>query len=260
MHLIIEHKRFVVFVLATIIILLTEYYYFIAEIRDETSALQDQQYKLRSEIETKVKKGPFISEKSISNAEDEIKYVGKKHLSLKNRINFKPLAGYEIPVTKRQDELIVNFQSLLKDTQKRMEKNAAQKGIPIPDKLEFPLSKASGETIRLYYERLDIVEQMVNMAMDGNCLKIIDWGVSENDFREFRDIKEINVKNTFGTKNMVFIKINGSFSSIMQFINLLRNAERFVSLERMIISNVNPDSDNITTTFIVAGVKLEETK
>ncbi|MBI5778166.1 MAG: hypothetical protein HZA49_01750 [Planctomycetes bacterium] len=260
MHWIAEHKRFVVFVLATIILLLIEQYYFIAEIKNETSALQEQQYKLRSEIETKIKKGPFISEKSIPNVEEEIKYATKKHLYLKNRINYKPLAGYEIPVTKRQDELIVNFQSLLKDTQKRLEKNSAQKGIPIPAKLEFPLSKASEETIRFYYERLDIVEQLMNLAMDSNCLKVIDWGVSENDFREFKDIKETVFKGPSGTKNMVFIRINGSFGSIMQCINLLRNAERFVSLERVIISNTNPDLDNITATFIVAGIKLEEVK
>lgn len=260
MHWIIEHKRFAVFVIVTAILLLIEYYYFIEGVREETGILQEQQYKMRSDIETKVKKGFFISEKSIPNAESEIKYAEKKHLSLKNRINYKPLSGYEVPAVQRQDQLIVSFQSLLKDTQKRMEKNSAQKGIPIPAKLEFPLSRVSEETIRLYYERLDIIEQLANLAMDSNCLKVVEWGVSENDFREFRDMKDLAVKSAFGTRNMAFIRINGSFGSIMQFINLLRNSERFVSLERVAISNTNPDFDNITATFIVAGVKLEETK
>ena len=259
MHWLIEHKKFTAFVLVTLFALLVEYYYFISGIQDETSDLQEQQYKLRSEIETKVKKGPFISEKSIQNAEEEIKFVERRFSALHNRINFKPLSGYQIQATRRQDELIVNFQSLLKDTQKRMEKAAAQKGIPIPAKLEFPLNKASDETIRLYYERLDILEQLVNLAMASNCLKVIDWGVSENDFREFRDIKEINFKSALGVKNLVSIKINGTFSAMTQFISRLRGAERFVSLEKMAVSNTGgPDSDNITVTFIVAGVKLEE--
>ncbi|MEW6027091.1 MAG: hypothetical protein AB1599_07350 [Planctomycetota bacterium] len=256
MYWIAEHKRFAVFVLATVALLLIEYRYFIAGTRDEIAALQEQQYKMRADIGNKVKKGPFISEKSIPNAEEEIKYVEARYSALRNKINFKPLPGYEIPATRRQDELIVLFQSLLKDTQKRMEKTAAQKGIPIPAKLEFPLSRASEEAIRLYYERLDIVEQLVGMAMDSNCLKVVDWGVSEADFREFRDIKDVSFKSAAGMKNMAFIRINGPFSSVMQFINLLRGAERFVSLEKMIISNANPDSDNVTATFIVAGVKL----
>ncbi|HLD36237.1 MAG TPA: hypothetical protein VJC37_05910 [Planctomycetota bacterium] len=259
MNWLIEHKRFTVFVLVTLVALLAEYYYFIAGIQDETSELQAQQSKLRSDIETKVKKGPFLSEKSIQNAQEEIKFVENRFATLRNRLNFKPLAGYEVPVIQRQDQLIISFQSLLKDTQKRMEKAAAQKGVPLPAKLEFPLSKASEETIRLYYQRLDILEQLVNLAMDSNCLKVIDWGVSENDFREFRDIKEINFKSALGAKNLVLIKINGAFGSITQFISRLRSAERFVSLEKMAVSNTGgPDSDNITVTFVVAGVKLEE--
>ncbi|MEK7310234.1 MAG: hypothetical protein AAB038_05395 [Planctomycetota bacterium] len=259
MNWIIEHKRFVLFVLATILLLFIEYDYFIAEIQDETANLQEQQYKLRSEIETKVKKGQFLSEKSIQNAQEEIKFVEGIFSSLRNRINFKPLPGYEIQPTRRQDELTVNFQSLHKDTQKRMEKTAAQKGVPIPAKIEFPLSRASEETIRLYYERLDILEQLVNLAMASNCLKIIDWGVSENDFKEFRDIKDVNFKSAVGAKNLVLIKVNGTFNSITQFVGLLRSAERFVSLEKMVISNTGgPDSDNVTVAFIAAGVKLEE--
>lgn len=260
MHWLIEHKKFTVFVLTTLILILVEYYYFISGIQDETSNLQEQQYKLRSEIETKVRKGPFLSEKSIQNAEEEIKFMDGRFSSLRNSINFKPLPGYQVPTTRRQDELTVNFQSLLKDTQKRMEKTAAQKGIPIPAKLEFPLNRTSEETIRLYYERLDIIEQLVNLAMDSNCFKVIDWGVSENDFREFKDIRDLTSRSTLGIKNMAFIKMNGTFDSIMQFINLLRSAERFVSLERVIINNNTPDRDNVTATFIVAGVKLEETK
>jgi len=245
--------------LVTALVLLIEYYYFIAEIHNETTDLQEQQYNLRSEIENKVKKGPFISEKSILNAQEEIKFVESRFSALRSRINYKPLAGYQIPTMQRQDELIVNFQSLLKDTQKRMEKNAAQKGISIPAKLEFPLSKVPEETLRLYYERLDILEQMVNLAMESTCLKVTDWGVSENDFKEFRDFKELNFKSAVGTKNLALIKINGTFSSIMKFISRLRNAERFVSLEKMVISNTGgPDSDNVTGAFIVAGVKLEE--
>lgn len=260
MHWLIEHKKFTVFVLTTLILILVEYYYFISGIQEETSNLQEQQYKLRSEIETKVRKGPFLSEKSIQNAEEEIKFMDGRFSSLRNSINFKPLPGYQVPTTRRQDELTVNFQSLLKDTQKRMEKTAAQKGIPIPAKLEFPLNRTSEETIRLYYERLDIIEQLVNLAMDSNCFKVIDWGVSENDFREFKDIRDLTARSTLGIKNMAFIKMNGTFDSIMQFINLLRSAERFVSLERVIINNNTPDRDNVTATFIVAGVKLEETK
>jgi Tfp pilus assembly protein PilO len=258
MNWIIEHKRFTVFVLGALFILLVEYYYFIAGLQSETSDLQEQQYKLRAEIETNVKKGQFLSERSIQNAQEEIKFVENRFSVLRNRINFKPLSGYEIPAMQRPDELNVNFQSLLKDIQKRLEKNAAQKGVPIPAKLEFPLSKVSAETIRLYYERLDILEQMVNLAMDSDCLKIVEWGVSENDFREFREFKEIYFKSQVGAKNLVLIKINGTFGSITRFINRLHSAERFVSLEKMALSNSGPDLDNITAAFIVAGLKLEE--
>jgi len=259
MNWLIEHKKFTVFVLVTLFLLLVEYYYFISGIQDETSGLQAQQYKLRAEIEAQVKKGPFLSEKSIQNAQEEIKFVEGRFSSLRNRINFKPLPGYEIQATRRQDELIVNFQSLLKDTQKRMEKNAAQKGVPIPAKIEFPLSKVSDETIRIYYERLDILEQLVNLAMASNCLKVIDWGITETDFKDSREFKELYFKSALGAKNLVLIKVNGTFGSITQFISRLRSAERFVSLEKMAISNTGgPDSDNVTVTFIVAGIKLDE--
>lgn len=260
MNWLIEHKKFTVFVLATLLALLVEYYYFISGIQGETNELQAQQYKLRSEIETKVRRGQFISEKSILNAQEEIKFIEGKFSALRSRINFKPAAGYEIQPTRRQDELIVNFQSLLKDTQKRMEKNAAQKGVPIPAKLEFPLSKVSDETIRIYYERLDILEQLVNLAMASNCLKVLDWGVSETDFKASQELlKELYFKSALGTKNLVLIKVNGTFGSITQFISRLRSADRFVSLEKMTISNTGGrDSDNVTVTFIVAGIKLEE--
>jgi hypothetical protein len=186
--------------------------------------------------------------------------VENRASALRNRITFTPLPGYEIPAIQRPDELVVNFQSLLKETQKRMEKNAAQKGIPIPAKIEFPLSKAAAEAVRLYYERLDILEQLVNMAMDSNCLKIMEWGVSENDFREFREFRELNFKSSAGSKNLVLIKINGTFDSIVRFVSRLRTAERFLCLEKMALNSGGPDLDNVTAAFIVAGLKLEGTK
>ena len=55
---------------------------------------------------------------------------------------------------------------------------------------------------------------------------------------------------------MVSVKLNGNFASIMQFVNLLRRAERFISIERVILENGNKDLDNLNSVFIVAGVKL----
>lgn len=260
MSWIVEHKKIVLFALAAGLLILAEYYYFIAELRSETADLREQQYKMRADIENNVKKGRFLSERSLTNAQEEIKFLGNRTAALRARINFKPLPGYEIPAMQRPDELIVNFQSLLKETQNRMERTAAQKGIPIPAKLEFPLSKTSPEAIKIYYERLDMLEQMVALAMESNCLKILDWGVSENDFRDFREFKTLSFKSAAGEKNLILIKINGTFESISRFISRLRGAERFICLEKMALNSAGPDLDNITAAFVVASLKLEEAK
>ncbi|MFH1231248.1 MAG: hypothetical protein V1709_07095 [Planctomycetota bacterium] len=251
MYWLIKEKKFVLFVIGVLILVFAVYYLFIAPNQRETIRLKAEQATIRLEIENRVKKGDFIAEKSIQNAAEELKFMENRYATLKDRINFKPLPGYQLPGSK---DLIVNFQTLLKEAQKRMEKKAAQKGIPIPSKLEFPLTN---DKIVLYYEKLDMIEQLVNLVMDSNCQKIISFGVTESDFKDFSDIKEI-MKTNSCTKNMVFIKINGSFNSIMKFVNLLKNAGRFIALEKAIIENTNPDSDKITATFIIAGVKLAD--
>jgi Tfp pilus assembly protein PilO len=259
MYWLIKEKKFVLFVLGALIFVFAAYYFFIAQTQQETIRLQEDQSKIRLEIDSNVKKGRFIADKSIQNAEEELKFIENRCSLLRNKINFKLLPGYQLPDIKRPDDLIVNFQTLLKEVQKRMEKTAAQKGIPIPSKLEFPLTNVSSDRILLYYERLDMIEQLVNLAMASNCQKIISFGVTESDFKDFNDIKDTVIKTNLTTKNMVFIKLNGNFASIMQFINLLLNIERFVALEKTIIENTNPGSDSITATFIVAGVKLADT-
>ncbi|MFH0887946.1 MAG: hypothetical protein V1871_01910 [Planctomycetota bacterium] len=259
MYWLIKEKKFVLLIIGTLILVLGGYYLFIIPNQQEILRLKQEQSKIRLDIENKVKKGDFIAEKSIQNAEEELKFMESRYSTLKNKIKFKSLAGYQLPdINKQPGELILNFQTLVKEAQKRMEKKAAQKGIPIPSKFEFPLTNASSDKISLYYEKLDMIEQLVNLAMECNCQKVISFGATESDFKEFKDIKETVIKTNLGTKNLVFIKINGSFDSIMKFINLLRNAERFIALEKAIIENANPDSDNITATLIIAGVKLAD--
>lgn len=258
MYWLIKEKKFVLLIIGTLILVLGGYYLFIIPNQQEIIRLKQEQSKIRLEIESKVKKGDFIAEKSIQNAEEELKFMESRYSTLKNKIKFKSLAGYQLPDIKELGPLIVSFQTLVKEAQKRMEKKAAQKGIPIPSKFEFPLTNVSSDKIFLYYEKLDMIEQLINLAMDCNCQKVISFGATESDFKEFKDIKETVIKTNSGTKNIVFIKINGSFDSIMKFINLLRNAERFIALEKAIIENTNPDSDNITATLIIAGVKLAD--
>lgn len=256
MYWLIKEKKFVLFVIGTLILVFAVYYLFVIPNQEETVKLQEEQSKIRLEIENKVKKGDFIAEKSIQNADEELKFIENRCSTLKNKVNFKSLPGYQIPDVK-SSELTVYFQTLLKDVQKRIEKKAAQKGIPLPSKFEFPLTNVVSDKIFLYYEKLDIIEQLVNLVMDSNCQKIISFGVTESDFKDY-DIKETVTKTGSVTKNMVSIKINGTFDSIMKFVNLLKNAERFVVLEKAIIENINRDSDNIMATFIVAGVKLAD--
>jgi hypothetical protein len=258
MYWFVEHKKFVVFVLATLILLFIEYHFFIANIQEETVNLRENQNKLKTDIENRVKKGIFIRDKSIQNAEEELKFMENDFSSLNNKIHFRPSSGYQSPTIKRPDDLILNFQSLLKEVQKRFEKNSAQKGISIPAKLDFPLTNVSTETITSYYERLDMIEQMVNLAMVSNCQKIIGWGVTETDFKDFKDVKEIVIKTSSAIKNMAFIKIQTNFTALMHMINMLRRPDRFISLEKLIIENSNPDVDSFVVTFVVASIKLSE--
>ncbi|MDI6733355.1 MAG: hypothetical protein QME51_05070 [Planctomycetota bacterium] len=258
MYWIIEHKKFVTFVVLAAILILIEYLFFIAGTLGETNILREEQQKLQSEIERKVRKGQFLSDRSILNAEEELKFLQNRYNLLRNKIHFKPSSAYQIPAIKRPGDLIVNFQSLLKDTIKRMEKMAAQRGVSVPAKLDLPLTNVPEETIRLYYEKLDIIEQAVTLAMESRCEKIIGWGVTDSDFKEFKDIKEPVFKTILATRNLVFIRFQGSFDSIGRFIKSLQNNERFISVERATLINTNPDSDSIQATFIVAVVKLAD--
>lgn len=49
MSWIVEHKKIVLFALAAGLLILAEYYYFIAELRSETADLREQQYKMRAD-------------------------------------------------------------------------------------------------------------------------------------------------------------------------------------------------------------------
>lgn len=258
MYWLIEHKTFTVFIAVTIIVLACVYNFVAVPLQEKTADLRNEQRTIRAQMEKIAKTDVFTSEKSIKNAEEELKAMDARYAELKTRINFRPTADYQITAGIKFDELLVNFQSLLKDVQKRLDQKSAAQNIPIPVKLEFPLANATADTILIYYQKLDMIEQLVNLAMEAKFQQITAYGLTEVDFKEFKDIKETVIKTPLFTKNLVYVKLSGNYASILQFISLIQKSDRFIAVEKVILDNDNKDLDNINSTFVIAGVKLIE--
>ncbi|MFA5794003.1 MAG: hypothetical protein WC980_02910 [Candidatus Brocadiia bacterium] len=220
-----------------------------------TDNLKKRQLDIAREIEKNLSAGVYRDEKNVQVLSEEIKYVEAKLAQIKGQVNFKSGLEYQLPAAKQ--EWLITLQAKARALQKKMEKIAADKGVQIPNSIEIP-SDIQSDAIPLYFEKLDMMEQLMNYAIESDVDEVAAIGLSAvlSDFGSTSSGgKPVNPADA---ANIVSIKVSGSFKSISKFIYRLTSATRLLCLEKAVLETAKPELDKVTITIAVSAVKVKD--
>lgn len=240
-----EHKKFIIVTVGVVLVFLLVYLIIIAPARRATAEAKSQSELVKKEIDSIIGSGEVKEAKSIENLERERERLAKKLSELKQRMIFKPEPVY---LGKGK----IEFYKLLQESQRRLAKLATSKGITMPTSFGFPTGDIPVENLPRYFERLDIIVQVIDLAIACDLTDILSVG-QEQDIHNF--LPGVNLANDFTKYETVVIKLQGSFKSISDFLYKLLVAPRFLSLIRVSLENDDPNVDSIKLTLAVGGLK-----
>ncbi|MBI4712680.1 MAG: hypothetical protein HY762_05200 [Planctomycetes bacterium] len=249
-----EHKNELMVIGGCGALFLAVYYLVLAPFHQEANELKEQQAKTIKTIETDFRSGNIRDRKDIANITDELKYVDGKLSQLKERVTFRLRPDYQLPAEKR--DWLITLQSRLKSLQKRTENTAAARGIKLPA-LEFQFNEA--QDLSLYFEELDVIDQLLSAAIESGCSEVLAVGTASEIGPGGKGFHKHNTADAAAGKNLVPIKIKGTFESLMRLVHMIQSPEqasgRFLALESVVLESDQPDVDTMTGTIIVSGVK-----
>lgn len=247
-----EYKKFILGIIGAIVFLALYNTVILAPLRSDTEDMKTRQKEIREEIVSKIETGRFRGSKSVRNVLEETKRYEKKLVELNERLEFKVEKDYLIDPA--DPNLLINFRSLVEQVQRRLSRQGANQGIIIPRSLGFPESDISTAALPEYFQQLDIMEQVVELALDIRCRQILEIGPAEN-FSDF--LGDVPLDNEFIKRNVIVIKTNADFDTTIKFIRTLQEAPRFLSLIRVSLKNDNPESDSLSAIIALAGLEIK---
>lgn len=210
---------------------------------------ENRREQMLKEMGLKLANGTYNDEKNVQTISEEIRYGENRLNQLKGQISFKPGSEYQLPANK--GDWLVTLQSKAKALQKKMEKLAADKNVRLPGSIDVP-SEILIDNIPLYFEKVDIMEQLLGYAIESGCEEVSAIG-SEGSLADFMLAK----KPADPSANIVPIKVRGNFKSVNKFAYLLVNAPRFLCLEKVLLENVRPEIDKVVLTVAVSAAKIK---
>lgn len=234
------------------IVLVAVVYLSVVPFSSDVRNYQSRQEQIIKDLSVKLANGTYNDDKNVQAISEEIKYSENRFNQLKEQINFKPGNDYQLPANK--GDWLITLQSKTKALQKKTEKLAADKNIRIPASVDIP-AEIPLDSIPAYFEKLDMMEQLLGYAIESGCEEVIAIG-SEGSLGDFMLTSGgRSSRPTDTTANIVPIKIRGNFKAVNKFIYLLTNAPRFLSLEKSLLENVRPEIDKIILTIAVSAAK-----
>ncbi|MFH1227448.1 MAG: hypothetical protein V1701_06045 [Planctomycetota bacterium] len=217
-------------------------------------SLKKRQLDIVRDIEKNLSTGFYRDDKSVQALTEEVNYVEGKLAQLKGQINFKPGAEYQLPPAK--PDWLITLQSKAKALQKKMEKTAAEKGVRIPNSIEIR-SDIPPDDIPLYFEKIDMMDQILNYAVDSGVDEVLAIG-SDGILGDFNQTGSgVRQAKSADAPNIVPIRVSGSFKSINKFIFRLISATRMLSLEKAVLETAKPEVDKTVLTVAVSAVKVK---
>lgn len=248
-----EHKKFIIGIGGTAIGLLLFYLMVLSPIWEETVGLREKQAGLRLNIKKQSQRGFFQSQTGLKNLRDEHERLTKKLNGLKNRVNFRVTPEYALAMS--GSDMLIDFHQNLQETRQRLKKMAIGKGVVMPASLGFPQADIQSTAIPTYFEKLDMMNQLVPLALESGCREILKVGW-EKDFPEL--VSGVIEEKKLFSKNMIGLEAKGSFSAVTRFIYALQTAPRLLPIERISVTNENPEVDSVNIKVLVSGIKIKD--
>jgi hypothetical protein len=232
-------------------------YLILSSLYSGVQRFKDQQVKISDEVKMNLTKGVYNDEKNVSVITEEVKYIENKLGQLKGQINFKPGVNYQLPADKK--DWLITLQSKAKLLQKKMETMAADKGVRVSCPIELP-SDIPPDAVSVYFEKLDVMEQILGYAVESRCDEVIAIG-TEGVLRDFVSTSAGGVRSAQASAipaNIVPIKIIGNFNAINKFTYALISSSRFLCVEKVKLENIQPETDRLILTIAVKAVKIKD--
>lgn len=248
-----EHKRFIIVTAAVILVGLLTYLIIIAPARRKTAEAQEQSEQIQQKISARVSAGQIQDDKNIGSLIREKERIEEKLSELKQRMLFRLHPRYETDPA--DSEILIEFNMLLQERKDLLIKSATRRGITIPNSFGFPTRNISELDLPDYFERLDIIERVINLAIPCGVAGILSINQAV-DTRTF--LFGMSLENKFIRYQPVVIKFKSDFKTISDFLYELLVTPRFLALLRVSLENDNPNVDSIKLTLAVGGLKAEE--
>lgn len=253
--MLLDNKKLVFYSAGIIILWVIIYFFIVAPLKDETTDKIRELENVRVTINTKVSGGSFIDEINIKKISEEQKQMENKLAEFKKKILFEPRLPYQTDLS--QQDLLIKFNTLLTSRYSQLQKIAGVKGIKIPVSLGFPSGTIPLTELPLYFERLDIIDQISSLVIEKGCQEIssidIDKGV-----KEFLDPSTLS--GEFIKKDVVIIKLKVNYKTIGEIMyalnaNIVMPNGRFLAMPRISLQSDNPEIDLLTMTLAIGSVK-----
>ncbi|MEK7448067.1 MAG: hypothetical protein AAB019_01130 [Planctomycetota bacterium] len=238
------------------VVALVFYFFWLGPVWKDITSTRQEQSKLRTEISQHSSRGGFYGQESIRNIKTENQELAQKLNNLKDRVHFRVSPKYSALGGSGQpgQNLLIDFHQRLQELQKDLQKKSVAGNIELPSSLGFPTSNIQPEIIPDYFEKLDLVEQVVTLALESGCRKILKVGPA-NLFPELAGGGL--VQNEWCNKNMVGLEAIGPFAAVVKFLQALQSDRRILPVERIILTNDNQSVDSVQVKILVSGIKIK---
>jgi hypothetical protein len=239
-----------------IFIWVATYISFIKPFNEETENIKENTVKMRTTINASLIHGDsLLDEINLKKILEEQGFLEKKIAGIKNKILFIPNSAYSAKIP--EEDMSIKFNSFLTAKYLQIQKSAALKGIKIPLTLGFRNDAIPHDLLPVYFERLDIIEQMSIFAIEKGCKEIISVEM-DNNIGGFLDQNSLTGK--YIKKDAIVMRLKVNFKTAVEIVYSLiseniDSKRRFIAIPRISMQSENIDLDLLTMTLAVGSVK-----
>lgn len=234
------------------------YYFITAPLKEDVIKLRDDLRKTRLSIG--LRRGGSADVDRLEKITEDQKRIEKETSVLKDKLLFKPRPEYQ--AERQTENLLIRFKQLIDNKYSELYKMALTRGIKkFPNSLGFPKTTSQAE-LPLYFERVDVIDQTIKLLIETGCSEI--YAITpDRDAKDFKDFVDPSILlNDLIRKDVVVVKFRTDFKSAGEIIyklnSFIRRGERFLVSPRISLESDTADTDIVTMTIAVGGLKSNE--
>lgn len=248
-----EYKRFIIIAGAVLLVWLLTYLIIIGPARQKTFEARSESELIQKKIDGRNQAGQMQDDRNINSVMRERERMEEQLSELKQKMLFQLHPRYKIDP--EDQDVLIKFHMLLQERKNLLKKSATRQGIVIPDSFGFPTRNILPSALPGYFEQLDIIEQVIDLAIDYKVAEVLSINQTK-DSQIF--LGGVNLENEFLKYCPVVIRFRGDFKSISGFLYQALVGSRFLSLVRVSLQNNDPNVDAITLTLAVGSLRTQE--